>query len=53
MFTQLDDDLRPGLNPDLSFRVEEDITTLRPHRPGRAQFTHPVPHFTDSLTALN
>jgi transposase len=26
------------------FRVEEDVTALNPHRPGRAQFTHPVLH---------
>ncbi len=26
------------------FRVEEDVTALNPHRPGRAQLTHPVPH---------
>ena len=26
------------------FRVDEDVTALIPHRPGRAQFTHPVPH---------
>lgn len=28
----------------LSFRVDEDVTALIPHRPGRAQFTHPVLH---------
>ena len=28
----------------LAFRVEEDVTALNPHRPGRAQFTHPVLH---------
>ena len=28
----------------LGFRVEEDVTALNPHRPGRAQLTHPVPH---------
>lgn len=27
------------------FRVEEDVTALNPHRPGRAQLTHPVLHF--------
>jgi transposase len=26
----------------LGFRVEEDVTALNPHRPGRAQLTHPV-----------
>ena len=26
------------------FRVDEDVTVLIPHRPGRAQLTHPVPH---------
>ncbi|MCX4025329.1 IS66 family transposase [Spartinivicinus marinus] len=28
----------------LGFRVDEDVTALTPHRPGRAQLTHPVPH---------
>ena len=28
----------------LSVRVEEDVAALNPHRHGRAQFTHPVPH---------
>ena len=28
----------------MGFRVEEDVTALNPHRPGRAQLTHPVPH---------
>jgi hypothetical protein len=28
------------------FRVDEDVATLTPHRPGRAQFTHPVLHIT-------
>ena len=27
-----------------AFRVDEDITALTPHRPGRAQLTHPVLH---------
>ena len=26
------------------FRVDEDVTALTPHRPGRAQLRHPVPH---------
>ena len=26
------------------FRVEEAVTDLTPHRPGRAQFRHSVPH---------
>ena len=26
------------------FRVEEAVTDLNPHRPGRAQLRHPVPH---------
>jgi hypothetical protein len=26
------------------FRVDEDVTALTPHRPGRAQLTHPVLH---------
>src|SRR5712691_3374610 len=25
-------------------RVGEDVSTLAPHRPGRADFPHPVPH---------
>jgi len=29
----------------LGFRVDEDVTALIPHRPGRAQLTHPVPHY--------
>jgi transposase len=28
----------------VAFRVEEDVTALNPHRPGRAQLTHPVLH---------
>src|SRR5437867_10036595 len=32
------------------FRVDEDITALVPHSPGRAQFTHPVLHRTALLT---
>ena len=28
----------------LGFRVEEDVAALNPHRPGRAQLTHPVLH---------
>ena len=28
----------------LGFRVEEDVAALSPHRPGRAQLTHPVLH---------
>ena len=28
----------------IGFRVEEDVTALNPHRPGRAQLTHPVLH---------
>ncbi|CAI4163677.1 hypothetical protein ALT1545_390007 [Alteromonas macleodii] len=28
----------------VGFRVDEDITALTPHRPGRAQLTHPVLH---------
>src|SRR2546430_208202 len=31
-------------------RVGEDVTTLTPHRPGRADFPHPVPHGRASLT---
>jgi hypothetical protein len=28
----------------VGFRVDEDVAALIPHRPGRAQLTHPVPH---------
>ena len=28
------------------FRVDEDVSILTPHRPGRAQLTHPVLHIT-------
>ena len=28
----------------VGFRVDEAVTDLNPHRPGRAQLTHPVPH---------
>ena len=31
-------------------RVGEDVTTLAPHRPERARFTHSVPHARASLT---
>ena len=31
-------------------RVGEDVATLAPHRPGRAEFPHPVPHGRASLT---
>lgn len=30
----------------LGFRVDEDVSILTPHRPGRAQLTHPVLHIT-------
>jgi transposase len=30
-------------------RVDEDVAALVPHRPGRADFPHPVPHGRDSL----
>lgn len=33
------------------FRVGRDITAPTPHRPGRAQLTHPVPHEAVSLRA--
>jgi hypothetical protein len=32
-------------------RVGEDVATLTPHRPGRAEFPHPVLHERGSLTA--
>jgi hypothetical protein len=31
-------------------RVGEDVATLAPHRPGRADFRHPVPHARVSPT---
>jgi hypothetical protein len=34
-----------------SCRVGEDVATLTPHRPGRADFPHPVLHERDSLAA--
>jgi transposase len=33
-------------------RVGEDVATLTPHRPGRADFPHPVPHRRASLPAM-
>jgi transposase len=33
-------------------RVGGDVATSAPHRPGRAQFTHPVPHSVASLLAV-
>ena len=33
-------------------RVGEDVSTLAPHRPGRAEFPHPVPHGRDSLPTV-
>ncbi|MFH1159675.1 MAG: hypothetical protein V1733_01840, partial [bacterium] len=32
-----------------TFRVERFVTSPLPHRSGRADFPHPVPHLTDSL----
>src|SRR4051794_38009448 len=34
-----------------SCRVGEDVATLTPHRPGRADFPHPVLHERGLLTA--
>ena len=34
-------------------RVGEDVTTLAPHRPGRADSPHPVPHARGSLVAAS
>src|SRR5690242_7613510 len=34
-----------------SCRVGEDVAILTPHRPGRADFPHPVLHERDSLAA--
>jgi precorrin-6B methylase 2 len=33
-------------------RVGEDVATLTPHRPGRADFPHPVPHGRASLPTM-
>ena len=33
-------------------RVGEDVSTLAPHRPGRAEFPQPVPHGRDSLPTV-
>src|SRR5215813_9951098 len=35
----------------VSRRVDEGVTTLTPHRSGRAALLHPVPHERASLTA--
>jgi len=35
---------------EVACRVGEDVSTLAPHRPGRAEFPHPVPHGRASLT---
>ena len=35
----------------LECRVDEDVAALIPHRPGRADFPHPVLHGRDSLAA--
>ena len=33
-------------------RVDGDVATPAPHRPGRAQFTHPVPQFMGLLNLV-
>jgi hypothetical protein len=33
-----------------AIRVGEEVAPLTPHRSGRAQLRHPVPHRADSLT---
>src|SRR5215211_8554252 len=40
-----------GAGPLADRRVGEDVATLTPHRPGRADFPHPVLRERDSLTA--
>ena len=35
---------------EVACRVGEDVSTLAPHRPGRAEFPHPVPQGRASLT---
>ena len=35
--------------PVLTSRVDEEVSLLAPHRPGRADFPHPVPHMVVSL----
>jgi hypothetical protein len=41
---------RPGKLPgvDETCRVDEGVAPLAPHRSGRADFPHPVPHARDS-----
>jgi hypothetical protein len=41
--------LAPAWNADC--RVGGDVAVPTPHRPGRADFPHPVPHERDSLAA--
>lgn len=41
---------RNGRITEAAFRVDEDVTAPIPHRPGRAQLTHPVLHY-DCFTA--
>ena len=36
-----------------NFRVERFVTSPLPHRPGRADFPHPVPQVMDSLHKQN
>jgi transposase len=38
--------LGDGTKQSVGFRVDEDVAILTPHRPGRAQLTHPVLHIT-------
>jgi transposase len=39
-----------GVIYEVACRVGEDVSTLAPHRPRRAEFPHPVPHGRASLT---
>ena len=42
---------RPGAPVRAGCRVGGDVAVPTPHRPGRADFPHPVPHATASLAA--
>jgi hypothetical protein len=41
-----------GRIQEAACRVVEDVATLNPHRPGRADFPHPVPHGRASLPTV-
>ncbi|MBB5058842.1 hypothetical protein HDF16_003565 [Granulicella aggregans] len=41
-----------GTIVEVACRVGEDVSALTPHRPGRADFPHPVPHGRASLSTM-